>query len=92
MAIEPVIVAVTSTLGSGGVVALFFGRRLQKAQTESVLVQASGDFVQSVSDQMQRMEVRMKELEVGEQQCQNALRTCRLRLIKLEEQASGDGK
>lgn len=92
MAVTEIITAVTGTIGTGGVAALVFGRRLQKAQTESVLVQASSDFVTSVSDQMQRMEVRMKELEISENRCQDALRICRLRIIKLEESQRGDGK
>lgn len=92
MAVTELVTAITGTVGTGGLAALFFGRRLQKAQTESVLVQASGEFVQSVSDQMQRMEERMKNLETAEQRCQEALRLTRLRVRRLEEGLQGDGR
>ena len=92
MAVTEALTAVTGVLGTGGFAALIFGRRMQKAQTESVLVQASSEFVQSVSEQMQRMEERMKNLENAERRCQEALRVTRLKLIKLEESIHGDGK
>lgn len=85
MDVQNILLTVTGAVGTSGIVGLLFSRKLQKAKTESVIVEASGKFVQDVSDQMDRMDERMKFYEQAEQKCRQELGALQLEVVVLRQ-------